>query len=92
MLALIGGKAAAWFGGIWAKAALIGAILLGIGLLFLRIQHGGRMIERAEQREKINEAVQDLARREAGTRTLSDGDLRDSVRAQRDELRRLLRP
>ncbi len=82
----------AWLSGLWGKALIVGAVLLGAALLFLRIQHGGRLIEQAEQREKINDAVKDLAKREAGTRTLSDSDLRDSVRAQRDELRELLRP
>ena len=85
----------AWIIGAGGKFLLWGAIILGvlgtIAAVLAGAKRAGKMQERAEQLEKINDAANDLAKREAADSGLAGDDLRKRVREQRDKLRGVLR-
>lgn len=73
---------------IWLGLALAGAVVM----VLLGAKRAGRTAEKLKQMEKINEAVQEKNKRSAADRGLSDDALRQRLREQRDELRRILQP
>ena len=70
---------------------IIGAMVILVVLaLVFKIKSAGRMAERLEQAERINQALREKRRYEERVRAYPDDELVDELRNQRDELRRVL--
>jgi uncharacterized membrane protein YvbJ len=76
--------------GVWSKVVIVGAVVLTVILLFLRVKNAGKVEERARQMEIINEAVKESRKREITTSSLPEPELDRRMREQRDQLRKLL--
>lgn len=84
---------AGFLGGIWAKVAAVGAVILAIVTFGAMKKREGKLEQQADDAEAVSEAQSKKLERDRAIRAAPAGSSKSRLRKQRDRLRKsVLRP